>query len=297
MIALCWMVAAVGSGVLSGCHQQGATSTSSSPVVKTYNLRGKIVSADPATGLVTIDGESVPGYMDAMTMSYKLKDKNVATELHPGDRITAKILVGSSDDDTVLDEIVIISQAKPDYKPAAVYHVPQAGEPVPNFAFLNQSGLTRHLHDYTGEVLLITFIYTRCPLTDYCIRMSRNFAEIDKQLNSDPAIYSKTHLLSISFDPAYDVPSVLRSYGEEYTGRGAKETFAHWEFAATPKQELPKVEQFFDLGVTTDENKSISHSLSTIVVGRDGKVVAWYPTNEWSPQDVEDVMRKAARGA
>jgi protein SCO1/2 len=192
---------------------------------------------------------------------------------------------------------VVISQAKPDYKPTADYHVPQPGETVPDFAFLNQSGRTLHLHDYSGRVLLITFIYTRCPLSDFCIRMSRNFAEIDKQLSADPAILAKTHLLSLSFDPAYDSPAVLRSYGEEYTGRGMKENFAHWEFAAVPKKKLDDVEQYFDLGVTPGDDGTLSHSLSTMVVGRDGKVVAWYPDNEWRPQDVEDIMRKAVLGS
>jgi protein SCO1/2 len=165
---------------------------------------------------------------------------------------------------------------------------------VPNFAFLNQKGRVRHLHDYNGRVLLITFIYTRCPLADFCVRMSRNFAQIDKELDTDPALYAKTHLLSLSFDPAYDTPQVLKSYGEAYTGRYTKETFAHWEFAATPQKELDKVEQYFDLGVTPGENHTLSHSLSTMVVGRDGKVAAWYPGNDWTPQAVEDVMRKAA---
>jgi cytochrome oxidase Cu insertion factor (SCO1/SenC/PrrC family) len=195
-----------------------------------------------------------------------------------------------------IDQIVITAQAKPDYKPTADYHVPQPGEVVPNFHFINQSGRTRYLHEYRGRVLLITFIYTRCPLADFCVRMSRNFATIDKSLNADPALYAKTHLLSISFDPAFDTPSVLRSYGGAFTGRESKETFAHWEFAATPQKDLAKVEQYFDLGVTTASDKTLSHSLSTMVVGSDGKVVAWYPNNEWTPQAVEDVMRKAVVG-
>ena len=79
--------------------------------------------------------------------------------------------------------------------------------------------------------MLVTFIYTRCPLPDYCIRMSRNFATIQKQLAADPQLYDKTHLLSISFDPAYDTPKVLRSYGGAYTGKYTKEKFLHWDFA------------------------------------------------------------------
>lgn len=296
-----WLPAAVlllaAACMLVGCHHTAATNQATDPNIKSYDLRGKIVSVDVPSGVVAVDSEAIPGFMDAMTMSYQLKDKSVATELHPGDHITAKLLVYKSDNQMLLDQIVITSQAKPDYKPAAVYHVPQPGEAVPNFFFINQSGRTTHLDKYRGRVLLITFIYTRCPLADYCVRMSRNFASIDKSLDSDHALYTKTHLLSISFDPGYDTPQVLRAYGGAYTGRGNAETFSHWEFAVTPQKELPKVEQYFDLGVTNDNDKSITHSLSTMVIGRDGKVVAWYPSNDWSPQSVEDQMRKAALGS
>jgi protein SCO1/2 len=283
------------AAMMCGCRQQNSTSqTATSTAVTSYDLRGKVVSVDVQDGMVTVDHEAVPGFMDAMTMTYRLKDANVATELHPGDHITAKLLVGKDDEDVMLDQIVITSQAKPDYKPIASYHVPQPGETVPDFSFLNQNGRTRHMHDYSGRVVLITFIYTRCPLSDFCVRMSRNFAEIDKTLSADATLYSRTHLLSVSFDPAYDTPAVLRSYGGAYTGRYTKETFAHWEFAAIPKQELDKVEEYFDLGVTPEKDHTLSHSLSTMVVGRDGKVVAWYPTNDWSPNDVVSVIRKAA---
>jgi protein SCO1/2 len=116
--------------------------------------------------------------------------------------------------------------------------------------------------------------------------MSKNFAEIDKALEGDASLYAKTHLLSVSFDPAYDTPKVLKSYGAAYTGRYVKETFDHWEFAAPSVKELPAMEQWFDVGVTPGDSGSLMHSLSTVVIGRDGKVVAFWPTNDWAVQDV-----------
>ena len=157
-----------------------------------------------------------------------------------------------------LDQIVVVAQARPDTLPKVQYHVPAAGDVVPDFPLLNQSGKKIRLSQFRGKVVLLTFIYTRCPLADYCPKMSRNFAEIDKALASDPALYAKTHLVSISFDPAYDTPEVLRSYGGAYTGKFTKETFAHWDFAAPSVADLPKVEQFFDLGVTPGENKTLN---------------------------------------
>lgn len=281
--------------LLSGCRQSSTPTASSTAAQVQFQIRGKVVSTDAAH--VTLDGEAVPGFMDAMTMPYKLKDPIVATELHPGDRITATILAdkdGSDFANVVLDNVVITSQARPDYKPAVEYHVPKTGDAVPDFKLLNQSGQTIHLAQFKGKVLLLTFIYTRCPLADFCVRMSRNFAEVDHSLASDPALYKQTHLLSISFDPTYDTPKVLRSYGGAYTGQYTKEKFLHWDFAAPSEKELPAVTQYFDVGITPGSGKTLTHSLSTVLIGKDGKVIAWYPNNEWKPADVVAQIKQAA---
>jgi protein SCO1/2 len=232
-----------------------------------------------------------------MTMPYKLKDPTIISELHPGDVITATLMTQQSSAGPFnmrLDHIVVIAEARPDTKPAVAYHVPTPGDSVPDFPLLNQSGRRIRLSQFRGKVVLLTFIYTRCPMADYCPKMSRNFAEIDKALAAEPAIYAKTHLLSISFDPQYDTPKVLRSYGGAYTGKYTNETFAHWDFAAPAVTELPKVEQFFDLGVTPGDSGSLMHSLATVVVGKDGKVVAYYPTNDWTPSTLLAQIDEAA---
>jgi protein SCO1/2 len=293
--------------LLAGCRQSnnsvtGASSTSASGSAaagepKTFPIRGKIVSVDEATGMVVLNHEAVPGFMDAMTMPYKLKDATVASELHPGDRITAKLLVRKVGDDyevPMLDEIVVTAQARPDYKPAVQYHVPTAGDAVPDFKLTNQNGRTIHLAQFKGRVLLLTFVYTRCPLPDFCIRMSQNFAQIDKALKADPALYGSTHLLSISFDPKFDTPAVLKSYGETYIGTDAKRAFAHWDFAVPPAGEMAALTQFFDVGITPGDAGLPTHSLSTALIGKDGKVRAWYPTNEWTPAEVLAAIKSAA---
>ena len=269
--------------------------------VKTYTLRGKVMGTDPSTGEVTLAHEAVPGFMEAMTMPYKLADRNTISELHTGDRINARLRVQQDSDGEVhnalLDEVVITSQERPDTKPAVTYHVPTAGDAVPDFHLTDQSGRPVHLAQFQGKAVLLTFIYTRCPLSDFCPRMSRNFAKIDALLQKDAAAYRKTHLLSISFDPAYDTPAVLRSYGEAYTGRYTAERFEHWTFAAPAKADLPKLEQYFNVGVTPGENASLTHSLSTVLIDPAGKVAAWYPTNEWKPEEVAQRMRDLSAAA
>ena len=281
---------------MAGCHRDSEPQVAApSGAVKQYAVKGIIVGSDPTHGEVTVDSEAIPGFMEAMTMPYKVKDPNVLQDLHPGDHMTGVLLVG--DDKTMLDQIVITAQAQPDYKPQAQYHVPASGDAVPDFRLTNQSGHQISFRQFRGKALLVTFIYTRCPLSDYCPRMSRNFASIDKSLQADPAIYNKTHLLSISFDPAYDSPTVLRSYGEAYTGNYTREKFGHWDFAAPSKADLPKLLHFFDVGATPGQNHTITHSLSTAVVGPDGRIAAWYPTNDWRPEDVLNELKKVAEGA
>jgi protein SCO1/2 len=267
----------------------------------TFPVRGVVVSTDAAAGELELKHDAVPGLMAAMTMSYRLEDPSALTELHPGDVITATIVGdrapnGAADGPTNLrlKDIDIIAQARPDYKPKVQYHVPTTGDSVPDFKLLNQSDRTIALKQFRGKVLVMTFIYTRCPLADYCVRMSHNFAQIDKALAADPKLDAETHLLSVSFDPTYDTPKVLKSYGGAYTGRYVKETFQHWDFAAPSVAELPTMEQYFDVGVTPAKNGTLQHSLSTVVIGRDGKIVAFWPTNDWTVADVMAKVRGAA---
>lgn len=287
---------AVAALMLSGCRasRSAAGSGEQSPgltgKIQTYQLKGIVVSSDPRTGEVSVDSEAIPGFMPAMIMPYKLAQPGIASELHPGDHITARLQV--SDTASLLDQIVVTAQARPDYLPSVIYNVPKPGQAVPNFRFLNQSGRIIDIDNFRGKVLLVTFIYTRCPLPNYCVRMSRNFAQIDRALAADPKLYDRTHLLSISFDPAYDTPKVLRSYGGAYTGKYTKETFTHWDFAAPPESELQAVTKFFDVGVTPGPHQTLTHSLSTVVIAPDGKIVSWYPSNDWKPSAVLEVVKR-----
>jgi protein SCO1/2 len=278
----------------AGCHAPAKPDRAAEQQagVKRYHIRGIVVSSDAKTGAVTVDTDAIPGYMDAMTMPYTLKQPNIATELHPGDTITATLEASANAD--VLDEIVIVGQAKPDYKPAVTYNDLEPGEAIPDFAFRNQSGRMIRLGQFRGKVVLVTFIYTRCPVPNFCVRMSRNFAEIDQMLAKDRSLYAKTHLLSVSFDPKYDTPAVLRSYGGAYTGKYTQETFAHWDFAAPTQTELPQVLQFFDVGATPEKDQTITHSLSTVVIAPDGKLYKWYPGNEWTVEQVTGDVKKVA---
>ncbi len=284
--------------VLAGCHsgQKNGAVGSAAQNFKVYKLRGKVVSTDSAKGEVTLNHEAIPGFMEAMTMPYKLKDASILTELHPGDVITADVLVSQVPDaDVLLDHIVVVAQGKPDYKPTVFYHVPAPGDVVPDFKLRNQDGRAIELAQFKGKALLVTFIYTRCPRPDFCPRVTRNFAEVNKELAGTPAVYAKAHLLCVSFDPDHDTPERLRAYGATYIGSDAKDAFSHWDFAVPDKPVLKEMAQFFDVGMSDAEDGSITHTLSTTLIGPDGKVVEFYPGNEWTVEQVTaDVRRRLA---
>ena len=260
---------------------------------KVYKLRGKVISTDAAKGEVTLNHEAIPGFMEAMTMPYKLKDPSILGELHPGDVLTSDLLVSQDPDaEVLLDHIVVVAQAKPDYLPKVNYYVPAPGDPTPDFKLRNQDGRAIHLGQFRGKALLITFIYTRCPLPDFCPRVTRNFAAIEKQLAASPALFAKTHLLCVSFDPEHDTPERLRAYGAAYMGSDAKNAFAHWDFAVPEKPVLAEMAKFFDLGITNEADATITHTLSTTLIGPDGKVVRFYPGNEWTAEQLAADVRQ-----
>jgi protein SCO1/2 len=301
---LCSLLLAV--TVLAGCHTNrkpspadGSAQNLPAQNIKVYRLRGKVVSTDPAHRQVTLDHEAIPGFMDAMTMPYRLKDETILSELHPGDVITSDLLVPPDPNAEVeLDHIVVIAQGQPDYRPAVTYHVPVQGDSVPDFKLRNQDGRPLRTAQFKGDALLVTFIYTRCPLPDFCPRVTRYFAQVNRDLQATPAVYAKTHLLCVSFDPDHDTPERLRAYGSTYLGSDSGDAFRHIDFAVPDPQVLKRMAQYFDVGVTTGPDQSITHTLSTTLIGPDGKVVKFYPGNEWTPGQLEaDVRARLAEVA
>jgi protein SCO1/2 len=264
---------------LTSCKSQPAAQQG-----KRYELKGTVVSVDKPNQSATISHEEIKGYMEAMTMAYKLKDAWPLDVMKPGDEIQATLVV--TDDSYWLEDVVITQKRSVSSStPAVETSLPKSGEAIPDFRLVNQDGKPVRLTQYRGKALLITFIYTRCPLPEYCTLMSNNFATIDRELQKDSALYEKTHLVSISFDPEFDTPKVLRSYGASHTGNYDRETFSHWEFLTGDASEVKKMAQFFGFTYLPDKDQII-HSLQTALVAPDGKLAKLYSGNDWKPSDV-----------
>ena len=255
---------------------------------KRYELKGKIVAVEPEKRQVTVSHEDIKGYMPGMTMPFTVRDRIDLKELGPNDTLTATLVVDGSH--TWLEDLIVTRvSADSSAMPAVV--IAKEGDEVPNFTLRNQNNREIHIRDYRGKALLLTFIYTRCPVPDFCALMSDNFAQIDRALGQDPQVYEKTHLLSISIDPAYDTPQVLKSYGAAHTERYENETFAHWEFAGGTSEQVRKIAEYFGLTYFPEKDQII-HALRTVIVSPDGKVVKIYSGNEWKPDEVVDEIRR-----
>lgn len=259
---------------------------------KRYPIKGKVVAVSPTEHTITIAHEDIAGYMPGMTMPFKIKNEADLQMVKPGDQLTGTLVV---DDLTSWVEIAsIIEGGPPVSQNADVPGEPKPGTLVPDFGLVNQDGKRIHLADYRGKTLLLTFVYTRCPQPDQCTLMSNNFATIDLGLKQQADLYDKTHLLTITFDPDYDTPKVMRSYGASHTGRYSDETFQHWEFATGSKDEVKGIAQFFGLRYyhdTESDDDQVIHSLRTAIVGGDGKLLKLYRGNEWKPEEVLSAIK------
>jgi protein SCO1 len=255
---------------------------------KRYDLKGKVVAVEPDKHLVTVAHEEVKGLMPGMTMPFTVPNESDLQILAPDDEITATLVIDGSH--SWLEGLIIARQsAESAAMPGVV--VAKVGDEVPNFTLRNQDDREIRIQNYRGKALLLTFIYTRCPVPDYCTLMSNNFAQVDRELGQDPDLYAKTHLLSISIDPEYDTPKVLRSYGAAHTERYQNETFAHWEFASGTKDQVKEIAQYFGLTYFPEKDQII-HALRTVIVGPDGKIAKIYSGNEWKPEEVVQELSK-----
>ena len=262
---------------------------------KRYPVKGKVIEVNKTDRTATLKHEEIPGYMPAMTMPFKIKNESDLQMLKPGDEVTATLIV--SDVDSWIEVTAIVEGGSPLTPTTAVPGEPKPGDDIPDFGLINQDGKRVRLSQYKGSAVALTFIYTRCPQPDQCTLMSTNFAAVEKALAAEPDVYAKTHLLTISFDPDYDTPKVMRSYGASHTGRYTDETFQHWEFLTGSQDEVKGVAQFFGMRYFTDTSsgeEQVIHSLRTAVIGPDGKLLKLYRGNDWKPEQIIDDLKALA---
>jgi len=252
-----------------------------------FDIKGTVVNVDKRGAAVTISHEAITGYMEAMTMPFKLKDSSFLDVMSEGDHVQGRLVVAGMR--SWLEDVVVTRETADQSNISTAEGLePKPGDEVPDFALVIQNGKRVNFRQYRGRAVLLTFIYTRCPLPDYCPLMTDHFQDIAKALESDPALSGKTQLLSISVDPEYDTPKVL----SEYAATHQADT-RHWDFASGSKEEVKRMATFFGMRYWRDGDQVI-HSLRTAIVGPDGKLVKLYRGNEWKPDELATELRKLA---
>jgi protein SCO1/2 len=262
------------------------------PKNKRYFLRGEVIGKNVAANEITVKHGDIPGFMSAMTMPYQVKDPAVVQELEPGDIIAADVVTTIDGNDYWLEDVRITDESgRKTAKAPAPKRPLQPGEGVPDLPLVNQDGITIRLDDFKGKAVLLTFIYTRCPLPTFCPRLSSQFAKIHEDLAKTPEVYGKTHLLTVSFDPKYDTAPVLRRYGLAYLDNDAS-GFSHWDFASAAPGDLRKFADAFGL-VYFEQDNQIAHSMDIVLISPQGTIAKYWSTN-WTTKELEDALRQQA---
>ena len=267
---------------------------SKAPDRRVFTLQGQVQSLDKPRKLVTVKHEEIKGFMPAMTMPYDVEDVKALDGLMPGDLITSKLVVFSNG--AHLIDIKKVGEA-PLEKPPAEAPMPTAssgfellrpGEAVPAGNFLDQDGKPRTFDAFKGSPVVMTFIYTRCPLPTFCPLMDRHFATLQKTLKTDPAL-KDVKLVTVSFDPATDTPAVLKKHG-----KGLDADFTRWTFLTGDRDDVDQFGARFGVSVSRALNdaRDIAHNLRTAIIDANGKLVKVYTGNDWSPEQVLADLKK-----
>ena len=295
-----WLaVAALAAGMVScgkRVSEQKPEHRAASTNIQTYSVKGVIKELKPADRTVVIKHEEIPGYMSAMTMPFEVKDPKELSGLQPGDQVTFRMLI--TDIDGWIDQIRKISttevaQPRPAETVRRVRIVDplKIGDPIPNYPFTNELNQPISLGQFKGQALALTFIFTRCPFPNFCPRMSSNFAEAYKNLSGATGGPTNWHLLSISFDPEFDTPAVLKGYAKRY-----QYDTNHWSFATGAWIEIDAITEQFGLEFSRSQTGiGWDHKLRTVVIDAAGKVQKVYAGNEWKVEDLVEEMTKAAK--
>ncbi len=246
-----------------------------------YEIKGKVLSVDRAKGEVALAHEEVKGFMAAMTMDFPVRDAEALKVMEAGDQVQAFLVIADDASYWLESPVITKGLTGAPTAPPAGSREPQPGAEVPDAKLVNQDGRPLSPKQFQGRALVVTFIYTRCPLPDQCPLLSANFARLNAAILADEGLRKRAHLLSVTLDPEYDKPEVLKGYGQTYAGG----RFDNWDFATGDPSEVRRFAEFFGMTYKA-EGDQVIHSLRTAVVTPEGKLFKVYRGNEWKPDAV-----------
>jgi len=259
-----------------------------------HTTQGLVREIDLDRHKAVIRHEAIPGYMPAMTMEFNVRDTNELSGIAVGDTVTFRLTV--SEETHWIDQLSKVASAtnsdsvvKPQITPSQIAEL-KPGDFLPDYELIGESGKTVRFSEFRGKVVAFTFIFTRCPLPDYCPRMGSNFAKARELMLANTYAPTNWQFLSISFDPDFDKPAVLSSYANFYR----KDNADRWLFAAAPISSLVQLAPRLDLMVNREAGGSISHNLRTVVLDTQGRIYRQFDGNQWTPSELAQALVDAA---
>lgn len=264
-----------------------------------FEIEGKVVSVDKQKRRVTLDHKEIPGYMEAMTMPFAIADESYFDILQPGDELRGLLVI---ENNVSRIEQIAVGRSEP-MPPGAPGSTPAPDAPrepeinsqIESFRLTDEHDEPLISDDLRGRVVLLTFIYTRCPLPDQCPLLTDNFARVARSLGDSGVQADRAQLIEISFDTQHDTPAVLRDYERRtITDAASRERIS---FATGDESEVRRLADSLGMGYMRGDKAEFNHALRTALVAPDGKLIKLYRGNEWQPEEVAADIRAALAGA
>jgi protein SCO1/2 len=273
--------------VLTGIVALACAAAGCGPPARQYELRGQVLAVDRTRQEITIKHGDIHGFMPGMTMPFRVRDPRLLEGRSAGDLVTATLVV--KDADAFLSSVERTGHAPlVEAPPAARTDVAAAGDPVPDAVFVDEGGARRAMADWRGRTTAVTFTYTRCPLPDFCPRMDRQFAAVQREILSDEQLRDRVRLLSVTIDPVFDTPEVLAAHARRL---GADPRV--WRFLTGDPLVVRAFASRLGVSILDGDAPDLTHNLRTAVVGADGTIVRTFGGNDWTPPELLDALRRA----
>lgn len=300
LVALLWASSLSGHGSApAGQTSQGKPKAETALPIQTFEGTGVIEELHPKEQTITIAHRAIGSYMPAMTMPFKVRPPAELSGLALGDRVSFRLRVSSTE--SWLDRIRKL-HAERGPRPAGIIATPAASRTpahttagadhsLLDFPFTNELGQPVRLRDFRGQALAVTFFFTRCPLPEFCPRLSKNFEEASARLEAMRDGPTNWHFLSVSFDPGFDTPAVLRAYARQYHYDPR-----HWSFLTGPADKIHELAAESDV-TYQGTNGVLTHNFRTLVVDARGHLQMVFPMGgDLSEPLVSEVLKAAAAG-
>jgi protein SCO1/2 len=261
-------------------------STNSDERADHYDTRGVVRGFSPDRSTIEIQHENIPDFMPSMTMPFVTRDPKQIADLRTGDAISFRMAVTKKDFwienvKKIRREDVNVAEPKRTSPVSADRDARLTeGDKMPPFTLTNQNGERISLDTFHGNSLVLTFVFTRCPVPNFCPRMSNNFGELQETIKSSTGTLANARLLSVTLDPAYDTPKILSDYA----------AFHHadskiWSFATGDEKEIDSLTRAFSV-YRQNEAGTISHGLATALINKEGRIDKIWRGNAWTPAEI-----------